>query len=252
MTSLELAHVSVDFPVYDASARSLKKKVIALGTGGRIAEDSPDRIVVKALDGVSLSLQRGDRVALMGRNGAGKSTLLRVIAGIYEPTLGMVAVEGRVAALLGGNPGMDPDSTGRENIILNGLYLGLSRAEINGLMDSIVEFTELGPFIDLPLRTYSTGMRARLAFGIATAAVPDVLLLDEGIGAGDAAFIDKADRRLEEFVGRTGILVLASHAEGLIRKFCNKFVLLERGRVSLAGEGASCLDEILAIMRRPS
>ncbi len=247
MVSVKLSDVSVSFPVYDASARSLKRKVIAFSTGGRIGHDATDRVVVKALDRVSLSLNRGDRLALLGRNGAGKSTLLRVMAGIYEPTSGSVAVEGRVAALLGGNPGMDPDSTGRENIVLHGLYLGLSKAEIRRQTESIVEFTELGSFIDLPLRIYSHGMRARLAFGIATAIVPEVLLLDEGIGAGDAAFIEKANQRLSDFVGRAGILVLASHSGPLIRRFCNKYAILEQGRIASEGEGsAAAFDQVLS------
>jgi ABC-type polysaccharide/polyol phosphate transport system ATPase subunit len=243
MVSVQLANVSVYFPVFDTSARSLKKRVIALSTGGRIGHDRTDHVVVQALDGVDLSLKRGDRLALLGRNGAGKSTLLRVIAGIYEPTRGRLVVRGRVAALLGGNPGMDPDSTGRENIVLHGLYLGLSKTEIKRQTEGIIEFTELGSFIDLPLRTYSTGMRARLSFGIATAVIPEILLLDEGIGAGDATFIENANRRLNEFVDRAGILVLASHSEALVRQFCNKYVLLERGKVTSAGEGSSGFDE---------
>jgi ABC-2 type transport system ATP-binding protein/lipopolysaccharide transport system ATP-binding protein len=243
MVSVQVSNVSVSFPVYDASARSLKKKVVALSTGGRVGRDAMDHVVVQALDGVTLTLQRGDRLALLGRNGAGKSTLLRVMAGIYEPTEGEVRVDGRVAALLGGQPGMDPESTGRENIILNGLLLGLSRAEIRRQTEAIVDFTELGSFIDLPLRTYSSGMRARLAFGIATAVVPEILLLDEGIGAGDAAFIEKADRRLDEFVNRAGILVLASHSEALVKRFCNTFARLERGRIVAMGDGAGIEKE---------
>jgi ABC-2 type transport system ATP-binding protein/lipopolysaccharide transport system ATP-binding protein len=238
MVSIELANVSVSFPIYDTNARSLKNQFIAFSTGGRIARDSTDRFVVQALDGVTLRLRRGDRVALVGRNGSGKSTLLRVIAGIYEPTRGSVLVTGRVAALLGGSPGMNPDSTGRENIVLNGLYLGLSKSQIREHIEDIVDFTELGSFIDLPLRTYSSGMRARLAFGIATAVIPEILLLDEGIGAGDASFIEKANRRLKEFVDRAGILVLASHSEALVRRFCNKYAKLERGRIVAEGEGA--------------
>jgi ABC-2 type transport system ATP-binding protein/lipopolysaccharide transport system ATP-binding protein len=241
MVSVQVSDVSVSFPVFDTSARSLKKKVIAFSTGGRIGHDGTDHVVVQALEGVNLSLRRGDRLALLGRNGAGKSTLLRVMAGIYEPTRGRITVQGRVAALLGGSPGMDPDSTGRENIILHGLYLGLSKAEIKKQTDAIIEFTELGQFIDLPLRIYSTGMRARLSFGIATAIVPDILLLDEGIGAGDAAFIEKANRRLDEFVGSTGILVLASHSEALVSRFCNRHVMLERGKIASVGDGPTSL-----------
>jgi ABC-2 type transport system ATP-binding protein len=246
MVSVNLSNVSISFPIFDTSARSLKVRVFALGTGGRIGQGATDHVVVQALDGVSLSLKRGDRLALLGRNGAGKSTLLRVIAGIYEPTTGSVAVRGRLAALLGGSPGVDPDSTGRENIILRGLYLGLTKAEINEQIEPIIEFTELGSFIDLPLRTYSTGMRARLLFGIATAVVPEILLLDEGIGAGDAAFIEKANKRLNEFVGNTGIVVLASHSEGLVSQFCNKYVLLERGKIASSGEGADALKGALS------
>jgi len=237
MVSVQLSNVSVYFPVFDASARSLKKKVIAFGTGGRIGKDATDHVVVQALDDVSLSLSRGDRLALLGRNGAGKSTLLRVMAGIYEPTRGRMKMQGRLAAILGGSPGMDPDSTGRENIVLHGLYLGLSKTEIKQQAEAIIEFTELGSFIDLPLRTYSSGMRARLSFGIATAVIPEILLLDEGIGAGDAGFLEKANRRLNEFVGGAGILVLASHSEELARQFCNKNLLLERGKVASMGEG---------------
>jgi ABC-2 type transport system ATP-binding protein/lipopolysaccharide transport system ATP-binding protein len=249
MISIEISGVSVYFPVFDASARSLKKKVIAFSTGGRIGHDRTDHIVVQALDDVTLSLKRGDRLALLGRNGAGKSTLLRVMAGIYEPSTGSIAVDGHVAALLGGNPGMDPDSTGRENIILHGLYLGLSKAEIREQTDAIIDFAELGSFIDLPLRTYSNGMRARLAFAIATAIVPEILLLDEGIGAGDAAFIEKANRRLNEFVGGTGILVLASHSEALIRKFCNKYALLEQGKLTSLGEASDAFGKKPAEMQ---
>jgi ABC-type polysaccharide/polyol phosphate transport system ATPase subunit len=244
MVSVELCNVSVFFPVFDASAQSLKKKVIALSTGGRIGRDAADHVVVQALDSVDLSLKRGDRLALLGRNGAGKSTLLRVMAGIYEPTRGSIRVQGRVAALLGGSPGMDPDSTGRENIVLHGLYLGLSKSDIKRHTEAIIEFTELGSFIDLPLRTYSTGMRARLSFGIATAVVPEILLLDEGIGAGDAAFIEKANRRLNEFIGGTGILVLASHSEGLVRQFCNRYALLNQGRISSMAQGPGAFEEL--------
>ena len=248
MVSIELSNVSVSFPVFDASARSLKKKVIALSTGGRIGQDATDHVVVQALDSVDLSLKHGDRLALLGRNGAGKSTLLRVMAGIFEPTSGSINVQGRVAALLGGSPGIDPDSTGRENIVLHGLFLGLSRNDIKQQTEAIIEFTELGSFIDLPLRTYSTGMRARLSFSIATAVVPEILLLDEGMGAGDAGFIERANRRLNEFVGGIGILVLASHSEALVRQFCNKGVVLERGHVASVGQHTTGLDEMLSAL----
>src|SRR5262249_10715165 len=166
---------------------------------------------------------------------AGKTTMLRVMAGIYEPVSGAVSVDGHVAPLFDVALGIDPDSSGYENIRLRGLYLGLSRSEIKAKTDEIAEFTELGAFLSLPLRTYSLGMRARLAFAISTCIEPEILLLDEVVGAGDAAFIAKARQRLEALVARAGILVLASHSDSLVRQFCNKAILLDQGSVVATG-----------------
>src|ERR1043165_9615269 len=198
MPAIELNNVSVTFPVYSAGARSLKSAVIAATTGGRIGNQA-NHVIIHALDQVSLTFEHGDRVALIGHNGAGKTTLLRVLAGIYEPRVGWVRVEGRVTPMFDVNLGIDAESTGYENIILRGLYLGLTKAEILERRDSVAEFTELGQFLDFTVRTYSAGMHARLAFAMATCIDPEVLLLDEGIGAGDASFIDKANARLEPF-----------------------------------------------------
>jgi len=235
MPSIELNNVSVIFPVYSAGSRSLKKTLVAATTGGSIGSDAK-HIVVQALDQVSLQLHQGDRVALIGHNGAGKTTLLRVLAGIFEPRVGSVRIEGRVTPMFDVNLGIDPESSGYENIILRGLYLGLTRAEILARRDSVAEFTELGPFLDIPVRTYSAGMLARLAFAMATCIEPEILLLDEGIGAGDAGFVEKANERLDQFIRRAGILVLASHSVELVRKLCNTAVLMEHGRVLWKGD----------------
>jgi ABC-2 type transport system ATP-binding protein/lipopolysaccharide transport system ATP-binding protein len=201
--------------------------------------------VVQALEDVTLHFQHGDRVGLVGHNGAGKTTLLRVLAGIYEPGSGTVRVEGHVAPLFDISLGMDTESNGYENIVLRGLFLGMSRAEIKVRMDEIAEFTELGSFLELPIRTYSAGMRMRLAFAVSTAIQPDILLLDEGIGAGDAAFLEKANRRLQAFTDKAAIIVLASHSEHLVSQLCRTSVLLEHGRVVDVGK----TDEILVLYR---
>jgi len=248
VASIELNGVGVYFPVYDQSSRSLKQRIISATTGGRIESDahSGKISVVRALDGVTLSFRHGDRVGLVGHNGAGKTTLLRVLAGIYEPTTGTARIEGHVAPLFDVALGMDPESTGYENIVLRGLFLGLSHQEIDARVDEIAEFTELGNFLNLPIRTYSAGMRMRLAFAVSTSIEPDILLLDEGIGAGDASFLDKARVRLEEFTKKAAIIVLASHSEVLIKQMCDTAVLMEHGRV--LAEGST--DEILQAYRQ--
>jgi ABC-type polysaccharide/polyol phosphate transport system ATPase subunit len=235
MSRIHLDQVTVSFRIYDADSRSLRTQMLAASTGGRIGRDSNNHISITALDSVSLELEHGDRLGLIGHNGAGKSTLLRVMAGIYEPTHGTVLVEGKTVPIFDLGVGMDPESTAYENIVFRGLYLGLSRAEIRAKMEEIAAFTELGSFLDMPLRTYSAGMYARLAFAISSCVEPEVLLLDETIAAGDAAFLQKARLRLEDVIARTGILVFASHSEGLIREMCNKAVLLEHGRVIVTG-----------------
>ncbi len=235
MPSIKLDDVSVAFPIYSAGNRSLKNVVLSATTGGRIANDA-NHVVIQALDKVTLALGHGDRLGLIGHNGAGKTTLLRVMAGIYEPLYGSVTVEGTVTPMFDIGLGIDLESTGYENITLRGLYLGLSKAQIAARLESVVEFTELGEFLRFPVRTYSAGMQARLAFAIATSIEPDILLLDEGIGVGDAEFLEKANKRLASFVKDAGILVLASHSQELICKFCNKAVIMEHGRVAWFGE----------------
>jgi ABC-2 type transport system ATP-binding protein len=249
MASIRLDRVSVSFPIYDGRSRSIKKRVLAAAGRGRIGTGEANHLVVRALDGVSFNIEHGDRVGLIGRNGAGKTTLLRVMAGIYEPPSGTVAVEGRVAPLFDIGMGMDPESSGYENILLRGLFLGLRKAEIRAKVDEIADFTELGEFLEMPLRTYSAGMFARLAFAISTSIDPEILLLDEGIGAGDEAFLEKAKHRLDALINRARILVLASHTEELLRKLCNRAILMENGKVVATGTTDEMLERY---HRKPS
>jgi ABC-2 type transport system ATP-binding protein/lipopolysaccharide transport system ATP-binding protein len=236
MSRIELKGVSVEFPIYSANSRSLKNAVLSATTGGRVGRDRHNYVCVRALDQVSIEIEHGQRVGLVGHNGAGKTTLLRAIAGIYEPLQGEIVIEGTPTPMFDVSLGIDADSTGLENIVLRGLYMGLSKVEIVRKMDEVADFTELGPFLDLPVRTYSEGMRARLAFAMATCIEPDILLLDEGIGAGDAAFFERANQRLDTFIHRTGILILASHSEELTRRFCDKIALMEHGHIIWYGD----------------
>lgn len=231
MSRITARNLVVEFAIYDAAHRSLKKQLLSATTGGRIARDARDRVLVRALDGVSFEIGPGDRVGLVGHNGAGKTTLLRVLSGIYEPIEGSLAVEGRVASLLDVSLGIDPEATGYENILLRALLMGLRPREIEGRMAEIAEFTELGQYLDMPVRTYSAGMQMRLAFAVSTSVEADVLVMDEWLGVGDSEFQPKARRRMEELVARTKILVVASHDHNLLKSVCNRVLRMEHGRI---------------------
>lgn len=235
MSSIRLDRVSVQFPLYGGSARSLRNRIVSSATGGRIGSDARSRTCIEALRDIDIRIAHGERVALVGHNGAGKTTLLRVLAGIYVPQAGRVAVSGKVAPLFDIGLGMDGEASGYDNIRLRGLYLGLSRREIECRIDEIAAFSELGGFLDMPIRTYSAGMQTRLSFAICTSVDPEVLLLDEGILAGDAAFMEKAQARLAAFVARAGILVLASHSDSLLASLCSRALRLEHGRLVADG-----------------
>lgn len=235
MAYIELKNVTLNLPIYDVQGRSLKKQVLRMGRRNRIAEGNDGVIVVRALDGVTLRFERGDRIGLIGPNGAGKSTLLRVMAGIYAPTAGTVTCEGKAVPLLDISLGMDENSTGMQNIRLRGLLLGMTNAEIRKKQDEIAAFSELGDYLDLPIRTYSSGMRVRLAFAVSTAVNAEILLLDEVMGVGDVSFKHKAEARLEDLHSRAEIVVLAAHSNTQIRKVCNKALWMERGRIRAFG-----------------
>jgi lipopolysaccharide transport system ATP-binding protein len=222
----------VEFPVYTGMHRSLKSAVLHASTGGRLARDAADRVTVRALDGVSFDIRAGDRVGLVGHNGAGKSTMLRMLCGIYEPIAGSLTVEGRVATLLELQLGIDPDATGYENIMLRGVMAGLKLREIRARIDEIAEFTELGDYLGMPVRTYSSGMLLRLAFAVSTSVEADILLMDEWLSVGDADFSRRASQRLDKLVERTPILVLASHSPALIRRLCTRVFRLAHGKLT--------------------
>jgi ABC-2 type transport system ATP-binding protein len=233
MVSIDVWNASVDFPIFDAKSRSLKK--LALGkVGGKIGSEG--RVpIIEALHDINISLRHGDRVGLVGHNGAGKSTLLRLLAGIYEPTRGSSRIVGKVAPVFDLGVGMDPEISGYENIMIRGLFLGMGRKDMEKRVDDIAEFTELGDYLSMPLRTYSTGMRVRLALGVVTSIDPEILLLDEGIGAVDAAFLEKARDRLNDLVKRSGILVFASHSDDFLVELCNTAIWMDEGQVKMRG-----------------
>jgi ABC-type polysaccharide/polyol phosphate transport system ATPase subunit len=241
-SELSLDNVSVSFPIYHGGSRSLKKSLLFRGSGGQLASDASHRITVEALRNVSMEFRTGDRVALIGNNGAGKTTLLRVMAGIYEPVTGVVKSRGRISPMFDISLGIDGDISGYDNIRLRGLILGLPAREIEERMADIAEFTELGDYLDIPVRTYSSGMMTRLTFAVATCFSPEILLMDEWILAGDAGFLAKAQHRVEAFVEQAGILVLASHSTEICRRWCNKAVWMERGEVKMAADISAVLD----------
>lgn len=243
MAALVLENVSVDFPIY-GSQRNFRRVLFKRATGGLLARDGRhnERVTVKALSKISFELKDGDRLGLVGHNGAGKSTLLRVIAGAYEPTEGVVLVDGKLTPLFDMLPGLDIEDTGYENIISAGMLFGLSRGEIEAIIPEVEEVSELGEYLSLPVRTYSAGMTTRLGFALATAMHPGILLMDEGIGAGDARFAERAVDRLQRFVGRSRILILASHSNDLLASMCDKAALMQGGEIIDFGP----IDNVLA------
>jgi len=238
---IELKDAGIDFPVYGASSRSFRHALFKKRTGG-VAKEHAGSITVTALQNMTFSLRSGDRLGLIGHNGAGKSTLLRMLAGVYEPTSGNLQMSGRVSALFNPLLGMDPDDSAIENIFTVSMFFGMTPKEISRKVDDIAQFSELGEFLYLPVRTYSTGMQLRLAFALATSIDPEILLLDEGIGMGDARFAEKAQQRMDSLLNRTEILVVASHSDSLIQQMCNKALLLEEGRPIFVGDVDTALE----------
>lgn len=243
MAEIVLKDVVAEFPVYGTQL-SLRNVLFNRVVGGVLRRQNAvgQRLVVRALENVSLTINHGDQVGIIGHNGAGKSTLLRVFAGIYEPSAGTIGIDGRVSPLFNTSPGLDPDDTGYENIVTCGLLLGMTRAEIQRKLPEIEAFSELSGYLSLPARTYSSGMLVRLGFAIATAIDPEILLLDEELGAGDARFAIHAAKRVKALIERSSIMVLASHSAELIGQMCNRAVLLDHGRVVADGPTKDVLE----------
>lgn len=245
MARIDLKKVSVEFPVYNMNARSFKKHFLRIATGGAVVEDARQHVVVNALKDLSFVFKDGDRIALIGHNGSGKSTLLRLLAQIYEPTSGSLKIDGYISPMLDITQGIESEFTGNENIVIRGTVLGLTSQQIKEKIQEISEFSGLGDYLAMPIRTYSSGMMVRLAFAISTSIKPDILLIDEIFGAGDANFMQKARQKMITLLQQSSIVVLASHSDDLIKEFCNKALLLESGRIKYFG----AIEEALAIYR---
>ena len=247
MASIILDRVGVRFPLF--GARTGPRARARRAVGGAIDWSGRGPSSVIALEDVSLTLRDGDRIGLIGHNGSGKSTLLRVIGGIYEPCAGRIRVSGRVLSLFDPMLGMSYECTGRENVVLRGIYIGLTPRQALARIDEIAEFSELADYMDVPLKAYSSGMQLRLAFSIATVFEPEILLLDEQFVMGDAAFIEKAEKRLKAFVASAGIVVQASHSEKLIRETCDRVLLLDHGRAVMLGEPELAFERYAELRR---
>ena len=232
MAHIIFEHVNIDFPIYNAKNRSLKNTVMQAATGGKVSFGA-EGTVIRSLEDVSFEIHEGERVGIVGHNGAGKSTLLRALSNVYAPTAGRAEIVGEIGSLVDIGLGIDGEATGRENIFIRGALLGLKRREIEERFDEIVEFSELGEFSNMPVRTYSSGMHLRLAFAVATIIRPEILLMDEWLSVGDAAFNEKAEQRLSDLVKSSRILVIASHSRELIERTCNRAMWFEHGKLKL-------------------
>jgi len=232
---LKLADVSIRFRVYGVGSQSLKKQIISFGTGGRLARDAANHFVVQALDRISIDLKDGDRLGIIGANGSGKSTLLRTMAGIYHPNNGTVASAGNIATIIDNGIGLEPTATGFENITSRAVLTGLRKKEWPAYADRVQEICELGDYLSLPVHTYSSGMLMRLNFALSVCADPDILILDEWLSVADAAFREKAQHLMQEFVTRSRILAIATHNLELLESVCQRAILLQHGRIVADG-----------------
>jgi lipopolysaccharide transport system ATP-binding protein len=235
MSFIKLVEASVVLPVFNSSSRSITNTLVSAATGGALTAQKGGHISIEALRNLNLEIFSGDRIGIVGHNGAGKSTLLRLLSGIYEPSSGSISRSGSVASLVDISLGINPESTGRENIFLRGKLMGLSKAEIDQKIDEIIEFSQLGDYINLPVRIYSTGMLLRLAFSVSTAITADILIMDEWLSVGDGSFAERSSDRLQELVDNSDILIVASHNRSLIEKVCNRVIWLEHGSIRMSG-----------------
>jgi len=243
--AIEIKGATLQYPIGAFVRGSLKSGLFSL-FGHK--EKTPQVQFVDAITNLDLSIKAGERVGIIGSNGSGKSTLLRAMAGVYPLRSGSISVSGQIGTLLDISLGFEPESTGRENIYYRGMVMGYSRKQIAKVESEIVDFAALGEFIDLPMRTYSAGMYVRLGFAVSTQFQPDVLLIDEVFGAGDANFAERARQRMSRIVEAAGIVVLVSHDMGLISSFCNRVLWMDRGRLMADGSPETVIPRFLAAM----
>jgi ABC-2 type transport system ATP-binding protein/lipopolysaccharide transport system ATP-binding protein len=243
MQAIEVDHVSRIYQKYSSRHRFQTFKS-ALVKGDLFRALRPDELVT-ALDDVTLSVEKGQTYGVIGENGSGKSTLLKLIAGIVKPTRGEIRTQGKISALIELGAGFHPEITGRENIFINGIMLGLSKKEISAKFDEIVAFAELEEFIEAPVKTYSSGMYMRLGFAIAINVNPEILLIDEVLAVGDAAFVPKCLDRIDDFRRRQKTILFVSHDLSTVGKICDRVVWLKNGRVQMVGEPRRIVDAYL-------
>jgi ABC-2 type transport system ATP-binding protein len=227
VASIQLDNASVEFSI-PVRMRDLMHRTGKRLLGGTIDYEGQK---IQALKDISVDVKEGDRIGIIGHNGAGKTTLLRVMAGIYEPTGGTARIDGRVSTLINTLPGHDPNDTGLETIRSSALYFGMTRAQINDRIDDIAEFTELGDYLEMPVRVYSSGMLTRLSFALATSIEPEILIMDEGLATGDAAFAIKSQERIAGLINRSAIVIFASHSVAMLKGMCSQGLALERGHL---------------------
>lgn len=243
MSIIKLENVTVDMPIYNSQGRSLKKTVLGAATGGRIGLTEKGLTIVRSLENINLTINENERVGLIGHNGAGKSTLLRVLSKVYEPTGGSVKIEGKIGSLISISLGIDTEATGIENIFLRAALLGIPREQVCEHLQELIEFSELGSFINMPVRAYSSGMHMRLAFAVSTMIEPEILLMDEWLSVGDQSFQKKAEERLNKVIANSNILVIATHSRTLIERCCNRVIWLDHGKLIADGTPSEICQE---------
>lgn len=242
MYDIIIENASVAIPVFNSSSRSVKRSLFNFATGGRLETDHLKHPTVTAVDNISLSISTGERVGVVGNNGSGKSTFLRMLGGIYVPTKGSCFVNGSVQSLIDINLGINPEATGFENIYLHAAVRGISKKTVDYHLNDIIEFSELGDYIHMPLRIYSSGMQMRLAFAMSTYMTADVLLMDEWLSVGDGDFNSKAESRLLSLIDRSKILIIASHSEHFLRNICSRVIWFDHGRILMDGPAELVLN----------
>lgn len=243
MASIKFSKVSVDFPLLNNQSRLITSRILKASSGGRLDSDAGGRVLVHALRDIDLQLSDGDRLGVIGSNGAGKSTFLRTLVGVYKPTAGSASISGSVGSLIDVSLGINPETTGRQNVIIRGALLGMSKRAMEQRMEEIISFSELESFIDLPVRTYSTGMHMRLAFSVSTIIRPEILVMDEWLSVGDESFVEKAEARMASMIDSAKILILASHSRMLLERLSTKVLWLEAGRIRKFGSAREVLNE---------